>query len=328
MKFAILIAAAVGVGVTVAAPVADEQSGLDCREDGFCDAAPQEFPASVCCSGHALNNCCVSATEAYNAVVTKLMSRGEQHNLTAGCMPDGFFDAAPQEFPPSACCSGHVYHNQCVPARNFNVLKARGDSTVHCNPNFQCAIEKRSPDAALKALAERENPCVAANNCGVVGGGNHPSSSKTPKPTTSSDSVTQSTAGPPPLLNTNTPPDLLPPNDKRAKEFTTHLPIPASLLHPSSPATTPHTVTHYMPIPVGALSNHQTPPSSEATTTSVKHVGPGWSHTLHHEPLPTPLLPPRAAEGTGVHHVGPGWEHSVAHEPLPTTLVPVVVEEE
>lgn len=296
----------------MAAPVADEQSGLDCRPDGYCDAAPQEFPASVCCSGHALNDCCVSAKEAYNAVVTKPMKRGEENELSPGCMPDGFFDAAPQEFPPSVCCSGHALYNKCVPARNFNVVKAREDDT-YCDPNFQCRIDKRSPDAALKAIMERESPCVAANNCGVVGGGHPKPTSKT----TSSTGVPLSSAGPPPLLNTNTPPNLLPPKEKRDEEFTTHLPIPASLLHPS-PTSTFHSVPHYMPIPVGALSSYHAPSSEPTGTTSVPHLGPGWSHSVHHEPLP--VTPRSVPTGTAsVHHVGPGWEHSVHHQPLPTT---------
>ncbi|KAI4174511.1 MAG: hypothetical protein LQ343_002268 [Gyalolechia ehrenbergii] len=158
MKLAIVIAAALGAGVVITAPVADDQSGLDCRADGFCDAAPQEFPASVCCSGHALNNCCVSAKEAYKAMLAKMMKRGEEHQFSRRCMPDGFFDAAPQEFPPSACCSGHVYHNKCVPARRFNVLKAREDTDAPCLPSNNCGINDNPPDAALKVLMDRETP--------------------------------------------------------------------------------------------------------------------------------------------------------------------------
>ncbi|KAL9024633.1 MAG: hypothetical protein Q9196_006370, partial [Gyalolechia fulgens] len=167
-------------------------------------------------------------------------------------MPDGFFDAAPQEFPPSACCSGHVYHNRCVPARRFNVLKAREDTDAPCLPSNNCGINDKPPKAALKALMDRETPCVALNNCDSYGDPDTPeSSSETPEPasvstyhcfprstllyllditdtstqqTTTPPSVTYPNAPAPPLLDTHTPPNLLPPKEKRNDEFTTHLP--------------------------------------------------------------------------------------------------------
>ncbi|KAI4262434.1 MAG: hypothetical protein L6R42_002394, partial [Xanthoria sp. 1 TBL-2021] len=65
---------------------------------------------------------------------------------------------------------------------------------------------------------------------------------------------------------------------------------------------------------------------------SVHHIGPGWDHSLAHQPLPTTLATvildeSSAEESTSVHHVGPGWDHSLAHQPFPTTLATVVLEE-
>lgn len=67
-------------------------------------------------------------------------------------------------------------------------------------------------------------------------------------------------------------------------------------------------------------------------STSVHHIGPGWDHSLAHQPFPTTLATvildeSSAEESTSVHHVGPGWDHSLAHQPLPTTLATVVLEE-
>ncbi|KAL8829470.1 MAG: hypothetical protein Q9170_006158, partial [Blastenia crenularia] len=81
MKVAILIGAALGAAMAFAAPVADPQE-RDCRPDGYCDTAPQGFPASVCCSGHAVHVCCVSAKDAAAAVLAKLLKRvDEQDNM-------------------------------------------------------------------------------------------------------------------------------------------------------------------------------------------------------------------------------------------------------
>ncbi|KAL8996475.1 MAG: hypothetical protein Q9169_004025 [Polycauliona sp. 2 TL-2023] len=60
-------------------------------------------------------------------------------------------------------------------------------------------------------------------------------------------------------------------------------------------------------------------------STSVHHVGPGWSHTIAHQPFPTDNS--IVDESTSVHHVGPGWSHTIAHQPLPTTLATVFVEQ-